>query len=212
MKLKIVLRLLIAAACLLATPAFAADDDSTRLISLDGSLASGYVVFEVTRVEPATQGKATEVTLETFRGHLLVARPGQFKLVLRPGEKNEQRIVGDQGKVRWLDVATGVQGSGLASDYLDVSVVALLDANDALKRLFTLKNAGVINAKDKTPVGIVKLDPRAYGTRIVAAKAFMLEDKVAALQFVRDDDIRVFIAILRFDANVDIKPGDFELK
>lgn len=128
--------------------------------------------------------------------------------MLRAGRKNERRIVGKAGKVRWLDKASGTSGSASAEKVLDPITLLLLGTAGELPRYATFKEL----ALGKQPMTATTLRPRAYGTRVRTAMAWFSGGRIVGFEFAPDDGSRVFAAVSHFKPNVATQPGDFELK
>lgn len=198
----------------LCAPAMAADSATQQpatqqLVQLDKQLLGGRAVLLVNLYPPASGKPPGHGAPKTFAAKLLFERPDRFKLVLRPGRKGERRIVGEAGKVRWLDVSSGRSGSAPATKVIDPLALLLLGAAGELPRYAALKE--LATGKQPQSVTATTLRPRAYGTSVTSAVAWFAKDRVVGLDFTLADGSRVFVSVLRFDANIATQPNDFRL-
>lgn len=196
--------MLLAAICI---PALATEPATGQLVQLDKRLLGGRAVLLVNQY-PAASGKPPSHGVpRTFAAKLLFERPDRFKLVLRPGRKGERRIVGEAGKVRWLDVSSGRSGSAPIEKVIDPLALVLLGAAGELPRYVALKELAV----GKQSLTATTLRPHAYGTSVTSAVAWFAKGSIVGLDFTLADGSRVFVSVLRFDANVATQPNDFKL-
>jgi hypothetical protein len=180
--------------------------DQLRL--LDKTTASAYLEFSVS-LHPAPDPKSGKREApEQYAASLLLDRPGQFRLVLDPGGKREFRAVGDEGLVRWLDLATGAFGKAEPGEVIDPLANLLLGTVGELGRLTEAKD--LVQAKD-SPVTAVQLQPLVYGSDVLTAQAWLHQDQLTGLAFDLRDGRRVFVAVTGFEHNPKTAPGDFEL-
>lgn len=194
----------------MGAPAAAANSASEDLVLLDKQLLTGRAVLQVSHYPPAKGKPPRHGAPKKFMATLLFERPDRFKLVLRPGRKGERRIVAEAGKVRWLNMATGASGSASAEKVLEPMALLLLGAAGELPRYAALKELPV--GKQPQPMTATTLRPRAYGTDVISAVAWFGHNKIVGLDFTMADGSRVFMSVLRFDANIATQPGNFELK
>ena len=199
--------LLVSAIC---TPALAADPATQQLERMDKELFSARTELLISHYPPATGKPPRHAPAQVYAATLLFERPDRFRLVLEPGRKGERRIVGEAGKVRWLDTASGQSGSESAEKVIDPLILALLGSAGELQRYAAPKE--VFLGKPPQQVTAAVLYPRAYGTTLVRALASFGDDGMTGLDVTLDDGSRVFVSVLSFKGNVDTKPGDFDLK
>lgn len=198
------LALSLGAASVTAAP----DSASEQLLLIDKTTGSGALSIIVTSYGAASPKSGQRDAGKRTQATLLFERPDRFRLVLDPGGKNERRIVGDGDTVRWLDLATGLQGKARASDVTDPTVLALLGTVAELGTWAPSKDIAL--AKD-SPVSGARLVPAGFGAQAVSVEAWMHAGQPAGFTFDMVDGGRVFVAVLAFKANVDLKPSDFEL-
>ncbi len=199
--------MLLACVCM---PALAVVPASEQLARLDQQLLSGRAVLLVSHYPSASDNPPGHRAARTYAANLLFERPDRFRLVLQPGRKGERRIVGEAGKVRWLDVSTGKSGSAAAEKVVDPLALILLGTAGELPRYAALKE--VFMGKPPQPLTATTLRPRAYGTHVASAVASFGGNGIVGLDFTLADGSRVFVSVLYFKANVATKPSDFELE
>ena len=202
----IAMTLSLAAAPVVATAA--PPGASEQLQQIDKTTFSGALDVVVTTYGPASPKTGQRGAGQRTAATLLFDRPDRFKLVLDPGGKNERRISGDGDTVRWLDLATGVQGKAEAGKVTDPTVLALLGTVAELGTLAPAKD--VVLGKNSPVVG-ARLVPASFGAQAVAVNAWMHAGQPAGFAIEMGDGGRVFVAVLSFKANLDLKPSDFEL-
>lgn len=181
---------------------------SEQLLLIDKTTGSGALSVIVTTYGPASPKTGKRDAGKRTNATLLFERPDRFRLVLDPGGKNERRIVGDGDVVRWLDLATGLQGKAKASDVTDPTVLALLGTVAELGTYAPPKDIAL--AKD-SPVSGARLVPASFGAQAVSVNAWLHQGQPAGFAFGMADGGRTFVAVLAFKANVELKPSDFEL-
>jgi outer membrane lipoprotein-sorting protein len=181
---------------------------SEQLLLIDKTTGSGALSLVVTTYGAASPKSGKRDAGERNNATLLFERPDRFKLVLDPGGKNERRIVGDGDTVRWLDLATGLQGKAKASDVTDPTVLALLGT---VAELGTYAPAKDIALAKGSPVSGARLVPVSFGAQAVSVNAWLHAGQPAGFAVDMADGGRVFVAVLAFKANVALKPSDFEL-
>ena len=191
---------------LAATAATASASQQLQLI--DKTTGSGALTVVVTTYGPASPKTGKRDGGKRVPATLLFERPDRFKLVLDPGGKNERRIVGDGDTVRWLDLATGLQGKAKASDVTDPTVLALLGTVAELGSYASSKDIAL--AKGSAVSG-ARLVPTSFGAQAVSVNAWLHAGQPAGFALEMADGGRVFVAVLAFKANVALKPSDFEL-
>ena len=196
----------LAAAPFMATAAPAGAGE--QLQQLDKTTWSGALSVVVTTYGPASAKTGQRGAGKRLDATLLFERPDRFKLVLDPGGKNERRIVGDGDTVRWLDLATGLQGKAKASDVTDPTVLALLGTVAELGSYASSKDIAL--AKGSAVSG-ARLVPTSFGAQAVSVNAWLHAGQPAGFALEMADGGRVFVAVLAFKANVALKPSDFEL-
>ena len=194
---------------LAATAATAATASASQQLQLiDKTTGSGALSVVVTTYGPASPKTGKRDGGKRVPATLLFERPDRFKLVLDPGGKNERRIAGDGDTVRWLDLATGLQGKAKASDVTDPTVLALLGTVAELGSYASSKDIAL--AKGSAVSG-ARLVPTSFGAQAVSVNAWLHAGQPAGFALEMADGGRVFVAVLAFKANVALKPSDFEL-
>lgn len=201
------LALPLAAAAPIATAAANAGA-SEQLLLIDKTTGSGALSVIVTTYGPASAKSGKRDAGQRINATLLFERPDRFRLVLDPGGKQERRIVGDGETLRWLDLATGLQGKAKASDVTDPTVLALLGT---VAELGTYAPSTDIAVAKDSPVSGARMVPASFGAQAVSVNAWMHAGQPAGLAMTMADGGRVFVAVLAFKANVGTQPSDFEL-
>lgn len=197
--------LILMAGCL---PAFANGSASNDLLALDQTTYSGHVDVYIDRY--AAPGKDGQLKApERYPARLLFERPDRFKLVLRPGWKNELRIVGEAGLVRWLDVSTGLSGKEPAEKVTDPLALWLLGTAGELLRLGVATD--LPRAGKQSTLYAAQLDPDTYGSGVTRAIAWFSNGAPVGMELRFQDESRSFISIIRFERNIKTSPGDFQL-
>ena len=186
----------------------AAPGASEQLLLIDKTTGSGALSVIVTTYGAASPKTGQRDAGKRVPATLLFERPDRFKLVLDPGGKNERRIVGDGEVVRWLDLATGLQGKAKASDVTDPTVLALLGT---VAELGTHAPSKDIALAKESPVSGARLVPASFGAQAVSVNAWLHAGQPAGFAFAMADGGRTFVAVLAFKANLALKPSDFEL-
>ena len=196
----------LAAAPFMATAAPAGAGE--QLQQLDKTTWSGALSVVVTTYGPASAKTGQRGAGKRLDATLLFERPDRFKLVLDPGGKAERRIAGDGDTVRWLDLATGVQGKGDVAKFTDPTLLALLGTVAELGQYAPSKD--LVLGKESPVVG-TRMLPASFGAQAVAVNAWMHDGQPTGFAIELGDGGRVFVAVLSFKANLDLKPSDFEL-
>jgi hypothetical protein len=181
---------------------------TAQLQYLDKTTYSGYLVLSVDLYDPP--GKDGEYTApKRYPAQLLFARPDRFRLVLRPGAKNEYRAVAEAGIVRWLDVATGLSGKAEAAKIVDPLALALLGSAGELLRFTGSKDLAL---SQNSKISGARLQPNTWGTGVHSGIAwFSSEGRPIGFEFLLADKTKVFVSVLQFQQNVKTSPGDFQL-
>ncbi len=181
---------------------------TAQLQSLDKTTYSGHLDVSVDLYDPpGKDGKYAAP--KRYPAQLLFERPDRFRLVLRPGAKDEYRAVAMGGIVQWRDLATGFSGKELASKVTDPLALALLGSAGELLR-FTASKDLVLGKNSK--IGGARLAPNTWGTGVASGTAWLsLDGKPLGFEFLLGDRTKVLISVLRFKQNVPTKPGDFQL-
>jgi hypothetical protein len=179
-----------------------------QLQYFDKTTYSGAFDLHVDLYDPPKKpGQA--VAPKRYPAQLLFERPDRFRLVLRPGAKNEYRAVADAGIVRWLDLATGLSGKEEAGKIVDPLALALLGSAGELLRFAGSKD--LVLPKDSKFNG-ARLRPNTWGTGVESGVAWFSPDgRPIGFEFLLADGTRVFVSVLRFQQNVKTTPGDFQL-
>ena len=185
----------------------AATSATANLVSLDKSTKTGWIDARI-EFYPAPDAKGKIGSPQVFPAQLLFSRPGQFRLVMRTGAKNEYRAAATGGVVSWIDYGTGIGGQAKYQDLMDPFTRSMLDITGAITR-FT-------PAKEQTldPKGALRgaaMSTRVYGSSIVASHAWFANDRPTGFDFTLSDKRRVVVSVLTWKPNVTVKPGDFSL-
>jgi hypothetical protein len=201
--------LLLAALALGATwPAFAQTSASAQLQWLDKTTFSGRIEA-IVDAYPVPDAKGGIAAPERYPVEVLFERPDRYRVVLRPGTKQELRIAAEAGIVRWYDLATGLSGKEQADDVSHPLALALLATVGELSRFGTAVDLPAIK---NSPLRGARLDPKRYGAGVLSAIAwFGSEDQLVGLDIQRSDGSRLFLAVRTFDRNVQTSPDDFRL-
>lgn len=181
---------------------------TAQLKYLDGTTYSGALdVYVDLYAAPDKNGNLGAP--QRYRAQLLFERPDRFRLVLRPGEKNEFRAVSEGGIVRWLDLYTGFSGKEEASDVTDPMALALLGTAGELLRFSASKDL-VLSKNSK--ISGAHITPNTWGSGVTSGLAWFSSDgQPIGFEFVLHDQTRVFVSVLGFKQNVKTSPGDFQL-
>lgn len=194
----------------LALPGSAAAQSATeRLTYYDKSSTSGALDVVVDLyAAPDKSGKYGTPT--RYPAQVLFQRPNRFRLALRPGQSNEYRAVADAGTVRWLDLATGVQGKAAMAEVVDPLAISLLSVAGQWTRYATGKN---LPATQSSKVVGARLQPRMWGSPIVLGQAWFstANGRPAGFEFVFADGRKVFVAVSTFQQNPQIPASAWQL-
>lgn len=202
--------LAIAGALALLAPSgsvLALNSATANIIALDKSTTTGLLDARIEFYAPP-DAKGNAGTPKVFPAKLLFARPGQFKLVLRAGAKDEYRAVASGGSVSWLDMGTGTAGQGKYETVVDPFTRALLGVAGAISKFAPAKE---LPMNPNSPMRGAKLTSNVYGTSVITTRTWFYNDKLSGFEFTLSDNSRVFVSILSFKPNVTTKPGDFTL-
>ncbi len=146
---------------------------------------------------------------QRYPAQLLFERPDRFRLVLRPGAKDEYRAVAEAGIVRWLDKATGFSGKESADKVTDPLALALLGSAGELSRFTTSKNL-VLSKGSK--ISGAQITSKTWGSSMQRGLVWLSSSgQPIGFEFVFSDQSKVFISVLSFKQNVKTSPGDFQL-
>lgn len=179
-----------------------------QLQYLDKTTYSGFLNVSVDLYGPPDKNGKYPAP-KRYPAQLLFERPDRFRLVLRPGKKDEYRAVADAGIVRWLDLATGISGKEEAAKVVDPLTLGLLGAAGELLRFAGSSDLPVSN---NSKISGARITPHTWGTSVENGKAWLSSDgKPVGFEFLLADRTRVYISVLMFKQNVQTKPGDFEL-
>lgn len=185
----------------------AATSATANLVALDKSLKSGWIDARI-EFYPAPDAKGNIGQPQVFPAQLLFARPGQFRLVLRTGAKNEYRAAASGGVVSWIDYGTGMGGQSKYQDLMDPFTRSMLDITGAITRFTPAKEQAL---DPKGPLRGAAMRTRVYGSSVVASHAWFANDQPTGFDFTLSDQRRVVVSVLAFKPNVATKPGDFRL-
>lgn len=146
---------------------------------------------------------------QRYRANLLFERPDRFRLVLRPGAKDEFRAVAEAGIVRWLDLYTGLSGKEAADKITDPLALALLGTAGELLRFANAKDLVLSKA---SKISGATFTPNAWGSTVERGLAWFSSDgQPIGFEFQMSDRRKVFVSVLTFKQNVQTAPGDFQL-
>jgi len=185
-----------------------AQSASEALKNLDTSTHSAYFELRISIYTPRGK-KSRYVQAKPQTARLLFERPDRLRLVLRPGEKNEFRMVASAGVATWLDLATGNSGKVATAEAIDPLALALLE------NAGNLLNA--LGAKDLPPMRTSKLlgarfSPNVWGSTVHGGYLWLSpEGQPAGFEFRMSDGDRVHVSVLRFVPNPKTSPKDFQL-
>jgi hypothetical protein len=181
---------------------------TNQLSYLDKTTYSGSLdVYVDLYAAPDKYGKLAAP--KRYPAKLIFERPDRFRLVLRPGAKDEFRAVASAGEVRWLDLATGFSGKDATDKITDPLAVALLGSAGELLRFAGSKD--LVLSKDSKISGAV-ITPKSWGTGVERGLAwFSSAGQPIGFEFQMTDRTKVFISVLTFKQNVQTSPGDFQL-
>jgi len=185
----------------------AANSATADLVALDKSVKTGWIDARI-EFYPAPDAKGKIGSPQVFPAQLLFSRPGQFRLVMRTGAKNEYRAAATGGVVSWIDYGTGIGGQAKYQNIMDPFTRSMLDITGAITRFSP--------AKEQTldPKGAIRgaaMTTRMYGSSIVASHAWFANDLPTGFDFTLSDKRRVVVSVLTWKPNVTVKPGDFSL-
>ncbi len=116
----------------------AATSATANLVSLDKSIKTGWIDARI-EFYPAPDAKGKIGAPQVFPAQLLFSRPGQFRLVMRTGAKNEYRAAATGGVVSWIDYGTGIGGQAKYQDLMDPFTRSMLDITGAITRFTPAK-------------------------------------------------------------------------
>ena len=181
---------------------------TTQLQYLDKTTYSGYLDVSVDLYGPP--GKDGQYAApKRYPAQLLFERPDRFRLVLRPGAKDEYRAVAEAGIVRWLDVATGFSGKEVASKVTDPLALALLGSAGELLRFTASKDLALGKG---SKISGARLRSNTWGTGVENGLVWFSSDgKLIGFEFLLADRTKVLVSVRLFKQNVPTKPGDFQL-
>lgn len=151
-----------------------------QLAAIDKSVGAGKVEFLVHRYPAKEDGYPTE-----YRARLAFERPDWFELVLLDKDKGQEVLRRFEGKASDPKAPLGVLAR------------ALLGAPGELRRQFDLVD--VAHAGKAQPLEAARLDPRAFGSEIATATAWLYQGEVTGLELILHDGTRFFLAVLAQD-------------
>jgi len=178
------------------------------LKTMDATLATGYFDLEVRLYGPPDKnGKPSSEAI--YPAQLLFARPDRFRLVLRPGAKDEYRIVAQAGVVQWLDLSTGLSGKDAVEKQVDPLALALLGAAGELTRHADLKDRP--SSKQDTFFS-ADLRSRTWGSAMQTGRVWYDgAGRPVTFEFLPDDGSRMRLVVTRYVANPKTSSKDFQL-
>lgn len=189
-------------------PALAQTSASAQLEWLDKTTWSGRLDALVD-LYPAPDAKGQIGAPVRYPVELLFERPDRYRLILRPGTKQELRIAAEGGIVRWYDLTTGISGKDEADNVTHPLALALLATAGELLRF---GNASDLPALKNSPLRGARLDPKGHAAGVRDTIVwFGDEGHLIGIEINRTDGSRVFLAVLEFERNVKTSPGDFQL-
>lgn len=181
---------------------------TSQLYTLDKTTYSGLLDVNVDLYAPPDKNGKLGAP-KRYTAQLLFERPDRFRLVLRPGAKDEFRAVAEAGIVRWLDVATGISGKDAADKLTDPLALAMLGTAGELMR-FTASKDLVLSKGSK--ISGASITPKTWGSGVEKGLAWFSSDgQPIGFEFVLHDQTRVFVSVLSFKQNVKTSPDDFQL-
>lgn len=185
-----------------------ASGSTSQLATLDTTTTSGYLDVRVSIYEKSTKTQRYTLT-QQYPAQLLFQRPGNIRLTLRPGAKDEFRMAVTGGWAQWLDLSTGNASKLPADQAIDPLALAVLAKTGALLRLSGAKNLPLpVDSK----LDGVRLRPNVWGTTVAGGNIWLNSDsRLVGFDFLMTDGDRVQISVQRFVQNPKIKPGDFVL-
>ncbi len=185
-----------------------AQSATSRLYTFDKTTYSGLLDTYVDLYAPPDKNGKVGAP-KRYPATLLFERPDRFRLVLRPGAKDEFRAVAQAGVVNWLDLATGISGKDAADKITDPLAIALLGSAGELLRFTTSKDL-VLSKGSK--ISGARFTPKTWGSGVTSGLAWFSSDgQPIGFEFVLHDQTRVFVSVLGFKQNVKTNPGDFQL-
>jgi hypothetical protein len=181
---------------------------TAQLQYLDKTSYSGSLDVSVDLYDPPkTPGQY--MAPKRYPAKLLFERPDRFRLVLRPGAKDEFIAVAQGGIVRWLDRATGISGKEEAGKVTDPLALALLGSAGELLRFSASKD--LVLPKGSKLSG-AHLQPNTWGTGIEQGLAWFSSDgKLVGFEFLLADGTKVFVSVLLFQQNPQLPPDAWKL-
>lgn len=181
---------------------------TAQLQYLDKTSYSGSLDVSVDLYDPPEK-PGQYVAPKRYPAKLLFERPDRFRLVLRPGAKDEFIAVAQGGIVRWLDRATGISGKEEAGKVTDPLALALLGSAGELLRFSASKD--LVLPKGSKLSG-ARLQPNTWGTGIEQGLAWFSSDgKLAGFEFLLADGTKVFVSVLLFQQNPQLPPDAWKL-
>jgi len=185
-----------------------AQSATSRLYTFDKTTYSGLLDTYVDLYAPPDKNGKVGAP-KRYPATLLFERPDRFRLVLRPGAKDEFRAVAQAGVVNWLDLATGISGKDAADKITDPLAIALLGSAGELLHFTTSKDL-VLSKGSK--ISGARFTPKTWGSGVTSGLAWFSSDgQPIGFEFVLHDQTRVFVSVLGFKQNVKTNPGDFQL-
>lgn len=200
--------LVLGLALALGAPSARAASASAQLQALDKATYSGDVSVSVDLYDPPKKD-GRHGTPARYRATLLFERPDRFRLVLRPGDKDEFRAVAEAGIVRWYDKATGLSGKDEAAKVTDPIALALLGSAGELLRFTSVREVALPKGAKLAGARLVQ---KTWGSGLQSGMAWFGSDgRATGFEFVMVDGTKVFVSVLAFKQNVQTTPGDFTL-
>ena len=186
-----------------------AQSASQRLADYDKTTTSSAMEVMVD-LYPAPDKYGKYGAPSRYPAQVLFERTGRFRISLRPGQKDEYRAVADAGIVRWLDLATGMQGKGTLGELLDPLAHAMLGAAGSLATVVPAKD--LPSSKDAKVFG-ARLQTRQWGSATVEGYAWFAsgDGRPTGFEFLLADGRKVFVAVLSYKQNPKIPPDAWKL-
>lgn len=181
---------------------------TAQLQYLDKTSYSGSLDVSVDLYDPPKK-PGQYVAPKRYPAKFLFERPDRFRMVLRPGQKDEFIAVAQGGIVRWLDRATGISGKEEAGKITDPLALALLGSAGELLRFSASKD--LILPKGSKLSG-ARLQPNTWGSGVAEGLAWFSSDgKPVGFEFLLADGTKVFVSVLLFQQNPQLPPDTWKL-
>jgi hypothetical protein len=189
-------------------PTAAAQSAAVQLGNYDKTLYSGYLEARASLYAPP-DAKGRYAPPAVYPVQVLFERPDRFRFVVRPGAKDEYRAVAEGGMVQWLDLATGLSDKHDVREVVEPLALALLGSAGELARFGATKDVPLAK---QAGVVAARMQVRSWGSHVDSALAFFRADgQPSGFEFTLRDGARLFLAVDRFEPNVQTSSTDFRL-